>query len=91
MRLLPSVAELTPSALAAQAARLTLVQLLINSKGLQMNPIQSLYYVSPACFVCLSVPFGALLLTASVMRACTGCKHSFNDLCPLCPNRAGCM
>jgi EamA domain-containing membrane protein RarD len=41
-----------------QAARLTLVQILINSKGLQMNPIQSLYYVSPACLMCLSIPFG---------------------------------
>lgn len=37
--------------------RLTMVQVLINSKGLNMNPIQSLYYVSPACFVCLLVPF----------------------------------
>lgn len=37
--------------------RLTMVQVLINSKGLNMNPIQSLYYVSPACFICLAVPF----------------------------------
>ena len=43
--------------MAMQAARLTLVQVLINSKGLQMNPLQSLYYVSPACLLCLSVPF----------------------------------
>ena len=42
-----------------QAARLTLVQLLINSKGLQMNPLQSLYYISPACLLCLSLPLGA--------------------------------
>ncbi len=35
-----------------------MVQVLINSKGLNMNPIQSLYYVSPACLVCLLVPFG---------------------------------
>lgn len=46
---------LHPAAL--QAARLTMVQILINSKGLNMNPIQSLYYVSPACLICLSVPF----------------------------------
>ena len=43
---------------AVQAARLSLVQVLINSKGLQMNPLQSLYYVSPACLICLSAPFG---------------------------------
>jgi hypothetical protein len=42
--------------------RLTMVQVLINSKGYNMNPLQSLYYVSPACFLCLLVPFGGLLL-----------------------------
>jgi len=40
-----------------QAARLTLVQILMNAKGLAMNPLQSLYYVSPACLLCLAVPF----------------------------------
>eukprot|EP00199_Chlamydomonas_sp_CCMP681_P002247 CAMPEP_0119108314 /NCGR_PEP_ID=MMETSP1180-20130426/13691_1 /TAXON_ID=3052 ORGANISM="Chlamydomonas cf sp, Strain CCMP681" /NCGR_SAMPLE_ID=MMETSP1180 /ASSEMBLY_ACC=CAM_ASM_000741 /LENGTH=384 /DNA_ID=CAMNT_0007093915 /DNA_START=119 /DNA_END=1273 /DNA_ORIENTATION=- len=44
-------------ALGFEALRLTLVQVLINSKGLNMNPMQSLYYVSPACLVCLLVPF----------------------------------
>ena len=34
-----------------------MVQVLINSKGYNMNPIQSLYYVSPACLICLLVPF----------------------------------
>lgn len=34
-----------------------MVQVLINSKGLNMNPMQSLYYVSPSCFVCLFLPF----------------------------------
>lgn len=42
---------------ALQAARLTLVQILMTAKGLQMNPLESLYYVSPACLVCLFVPF----------------------------------
>ena len=40
-----------------QALRLTMVQILINSKGLNMNPLQSLYYVSPACMVSLLIPF----------------------------------
>ena len=31
----------------------------MNAKGLAMNPLQSLYYVSPACLMCLAVPFGA--------------------------------
>ncbi len=45
------------SALSFEAARLTLVQVLIKSKGITMNPIQSLYYISPACFVCLFIPW----------------------------------
>mmetsp|Transcript_19464 Transcript_19464/g.32730 ORF Transcript_19464/g.32730 Transcript_19464/m.32730 type:complete len:334 (-) Transcript_19464:791-1792(-) len=50
------------SSLVFEAVRLMLVQVLINSQGLTMNPIQSLYYVSPACFMCLSIPFVALEL-----------------------------
>lgn len=34
------------------------MQILINARGLAMNPLQSLYYVSPACLLCLCVPFG---------------------------------
>lgn len=45
------------SALCFEAARLTLVQILINSQGLNMNPLQSLYYISPACLACLLIPF----------------------------------
>ncbi|GMH44114.1 hypothetical protein BSKO_12048 [Bryopsis sp. KO-2023] len=44
-------------ALVFEATRLTMIQVLINSKGLKMNPLQSLYYVSPACFVGLLIPF----------------------------------
>ena len=47
-------------ALGFEAMRLTLVQVLINSKGLNMNPIQSLYYISPACFLGLLLPFIAV-------------------------------
>ena len=47
-------------AMSFEATRLTLIQLLINSRGYKMNPTQSLYYISPACFACLSVPFVAL-------------------------------
>ncbi|KAG1680763.1 hypothetical protein FOA52_008096 [Chlamydomonas sp. UWO 241] len=41
------------AALGFEALRLTMVQVLINSKGYNMNPLQSLYYVSPACMVSL--------------------------------------
>lgn len=44
-------------ALLFEAARLTLVQILMAGKGIKLNPLQSLYYVSPACFLCLLVPF----------------------------------
>ena len=45
------------SALIFEATRLCLVQILIKNKGYAMNPIQSLYYVSPACGLFLLVPF----------------------------------
>ncbi|KAK9807468.1 hypothetical protein WJX72_000005 [[Myrmecia] bisecta] len=45
------------AALCFEAARLALVQVLINAKGYNMNPLQSLYYISPACLLCLTVPF----------------------------------
>ncbi|EFJ45992.1 hypothetical protein VOLCADRAFT_63129 [Volvox carteri f. nagariensis] len=57
------------TALGFEAMRLTMVQVLINSKGYNMNPIQSLYYVSPACLVCLLVPF--LSVELSKMRTST--------------------
>lgn len=44
-------------ALFFEAARLTLVQILMAGNGIKLNPLQSLYYVSPACLACLSVPF----------------------------------
>ena len=50
------------SALVFEALRLMLVQVLITRKGYGMNPIQSLYYVSPACAACLAIPFIAVEL-----------------------------
>ena len=44
-------------ALIFEATRLCLVQILMKNKGYSMNPIQSLYYVSPACAFFLLVPF----------------------------------
>jgi hypothetical protein len=53
-----------------QAARLTLVQILMNSKGLAMNPLQSLYYVSPACLMGLALPFGAQSSLPACLASC---------------------
>lgn len=44
----------------AESVRLVLVQILLQSKGLKLNPITTLYYVAPCCFAFLTVPFVAL-------------------------------
>jgi len=40
-----------------EGLRLALIQILLQKKGLKMNPITTLYYIAPACFLCLLVPF----------------------------------
>lgn len=44
-------------AVAFEATRLVLIQILLNGKGISLNPITSLYYVAPCCFVFLCVPW----------------------------------
>ncbi|KAJ7538862.1 hypothetical protein O6H91_11G065900 [Diphasiastrum complanatum] len=44
-------------AVAFEATRLVLIQILLTSKGITLNPITSLYYVAPCCFVFLCVPW----------------------------------
>ena len=44
-------------AVAFEATRLVLIQILLTSKGISLNPITSLYYVAPCCFVFLSIPW----------------------------------
>ncbi|XP_071723766.1 probable sugar phosphate/phosphate translocator At3g17430 [Rutidosis leptorrhynchoides] len=41
----------------AEALRLVLTQVLLQKKGLTLNPITSLYYIAPCSFVFLSVPW----------------------------------
>ncbi|KAH6774155.1 Drug/metabolite transporter superfamily protein [Perilla frutescens var. frutescens] len=40
-----------------EATRLVLIQILLTSKGINLNPITSLYYVAPSCFAFLSIPW----------------------------------
>lgn len=40
-----------------EATRLVLIQILLTSKGISLNPITTLYYVAPCCFAFLSVPW----------------------------------
>jgi hypothetical protein len=42
---------------AFEATRLVLIQILLTSKGISLNPITSLYYIAPCCFVFLSIPW----------------------------------
>ncbi|KAK8520308.1 hypothetical protein V6N13_031232 [Hibiscus sabdariffa] len=44
-------------AVAFEATRLVLIQILLTSKGITLNPITSLYYVAPCCLVFLLVPW----------------------------------
>lgn len=45
------------SAVCVEALRLVLIQILLNSRGISLNPITTLYYVAPSCFVFLSLPW----------------------------------
>ncbi|ONK78431.1 uncharacterized protein A4U43_C02F18690 [Asparagus officinalis] len=45
------------AAVAFEATRLVLIQILLTSKGVSLNPITSLYYVSPCCLIFLLVPW----------------------------------
>ena len=43
-----------------ESIRLVLVQILLQSRGLKLNPITTLYYVAPCCFGFLLLPFFAI-------------------------------
>ncbi|GAB4816833.1 hypothetical protein N2152v2_003879 [Parachlorella kessleri] len=40
-----------------ESTRLTLVQILLQRRGLKLNPVTTLYYIAPCCFCFLLVPF----------------------------------
>ncbi|CAA2997722.1 probable sugar phosphate phosphate translocator At5g25400 [Olea europaea subsp. europaea] len=44
-------------AVAFEATRLVMIQILLTSKGITLNPITSLYYVAPCCLVFLFIPW----------------------------------
>lgn len=45
------------SGILLESIRLVLVQILLQSRGLKLNPVTTLYYVAPCCFGFLLVPF----------------------------------
>ncbi|EPS69259.1 hypothetical protein M569_05508 [Genlisea aurea] len=44
-------------AVAFEATRLVMIQILLTSKGINLNPITSLYYVAPSCLAFLAIPW----------------------------------
>ncbi|GAB4819493.1 hypothetical protein N2152v2_006539 [Parachlorella kessleri] len=55
------------SSIVTESIRLVLVQILLQSRGLKLNPITTLYYVAPCCFCFLLVPW--LFLEAGKIAA----------------------
>jgi len=45
------------TSIVTESIRLVMVQILLQSRGLKLNPITTLYYVAPCCFGFLLIPF----------------------------------
>jgi hypothetical protein len=60
-------------AVAVEAIRLVLIELLLNRANLNLNsnPMLSMYYISPCCLLCLTVPFFAVEYDALVSPIAT--------------------
>jgi drug/metabolite transporter (DMT)-like permease len=79
------------AAVAFEATRLVLIQILLTSKGISLNPITSLYYVAPCCFCFLVVPWAFVELPR--LRAVGTFQPDFfifgtNSLCAFALNLA---
>ena len=57
------------SSILSESVRLVLVQILLQSRGLKLNPITTLYYVAPCCFGFLLVPFFSIEYSKIAMDA----------------------
>jgi hypothetical protein len=67
-----------------EATRLVMIEILLGSKGIKLNPILSLYYIAPCCFAFLSVPW--LILEYPLLREAASFRPDFvifgsNALC----------
>jgi hypothetical protein len=45
------------ASICTESTRLVLVQILLQRRGLKLNPITTLYYIAPCCFMFLLLPF----------------------------------
>ncbi|GAB4828293.1 hypothetical protein Ancab_035207 [Ancistrocladus abbreviatus] len=78
-------------AVAFEATRLVLIQILLTAKGINFNPITSLYYVAPCCFVFLSIPW--ILVEYPILKETSSFHIDFfifgtNSLCAFALNLA---
>ncbi|XP_022951404.1 probable sugar phosphate/phosphate translocator At5g25400 [Cucurbita moschata] len=78
-------------AVAFEATRLVMIQILLTSKGVSLNPITSLYYVAPCCFVFLLVPW--VLVEYPILKESSSFHFDFlvfgtNSLCAFALNLA---
>ncbi|OAY27371.1 probable sugar phosphate/phosphate translocator At5g25400 [Manihot esculenta] len=78
-------------AVAFEATRLVLIQILLASKGITLNPITSLYYVAPCCLVFLFVPW--IFVEYPVLRETSSFHFDFvifgtNSFCAFALNLA---
>ncbi|VFQ97770.1 unnamed protein product [Cuscuta campestris] len=78
-------------AVAFEATRLVLIQILLTSKGINLNPITSLYYIAPTCLIFLSIPW--IFVEFPVLRAKSNLRFDFavfgsNSLCAFALNLA---
>ncbi|KAL8498021.1 hypothetical protein ACS0TY_021388 [Phlomoides rotata] len=78
-------------AVAFEATRLVLIQILLTSKGITLNPITSLYYVAPCCLVFLFFPW--LLVEFPILKDTSTFHFDYvifgsNSLCAFALNLA---
>lgn len=45
------------ASVATESTRLMLIQILLQRRGLSLNPVTTMYYIAPASFAFLSIPF----------------------------------
>ncbi|XP_049388758.1 probable sugar phosphate/phosphate translocator At2g25520 [Solanum stenotomum] len=74
-----------------EATRLVMIQILLTSKGIFLNPITFLYYVAPSCLVFLSIPW--IFLELPILRQSSRSQFDFaifgtNSLCAFALNLA---
>eukprot|EP00249_Psilotum_nudum_P020554 c27755_g2_i1 orf=938-2026(-) len=74
-----------------EATRLVLIQILLTSKGITLNPITSLYYVAPCCFIFLSIPW--IIVEYPLLKATSSFKFDYltfgtNSACAFALNLA---